>query len=402
MRFHLILVSGFAACGGNGHAVGPGDAALDATADATADAAVDAAPDAGTCATQPALTALAPTASDEVVIVGDTGSTLGVFDPSLVYPDGAPGGAMAYSSVPDQHSIRTRIALSGDAGATWTFVAQANQPVAATLPSSDATECPGGACSGFLIDEVPSLIIDPTDPDAQARWKLFTHRYLVGADNALHYRIGTITRYTAPAPEGPWSAPQPLVGWTSPAPHSSAGVAVNVSTIPAMADCLALTEPTALWRPEGIDLALGCVYLDGGAPRIRVALLRSTDHAASFGFVATMLSASDATCASAAGNRYNAPQLFSHAGATYLVVSPAPDDGSYAGCDVFAIDDPATGAVHRIGDDPRPLRRLTVPGRFAGACTAAEGVPGGYLMSVLYPEAPPRVFRIVRTGIAAP
>lgn len=400
MRFRLLLLSGFAACGGNGHA--PDAAATDGATDAARDAAADAMPDAGTCETQPAVTALAPGAGDEVVIAGDTGSTLGVFDPSLVYPAGAPGGAMAYSSVPDQHSIRTRIALSGDAGATWTFVAQANQPVAATLPSTDASECPGGACAGFLIDEVSSLIIDPTDPDPQARWKLFTHRYLAGADNALHYRIGTITRYTAPAPEGPWSAPTPLVGWTSPAPHSSDGVAVNVSTIPALADCLALTEPAALWRPEGIDLALGCIYLAGATPRIRVVLLRSTDHAATFGFVATMLSAADATCASAAGTRYNAAHLFTRDGATYLIATPGGDDGGYTGCDVFAIDDPATGAVHRITGDARALRRLTVPGRFAGACATAEGVAGGYLMSVLYPEAPPRVFRIVRTGVAAP
>src|SRR5690349_2568008 len=116
----VVFLGIAAGCGGvsaSSDAPAPGpDAAHDA-------AAIDGAGvDADTC---PALTSIDPTVATELVVAGDAGSTLGIFDPSVVYPAGAPGGAMSYSSVPDQHSIRTRIALSPDAGATWTFVVEA-------------------------------------------------------------------------------------------------------------------------------------------------------------------------------------------------------------------------------------------------------------------------------------
>src|SRR5690349_11997983 len=157
-----IRVIGYAVvivgCGGGGGSTvdAPG-------ADARPDAAVaiDAPPqvDAAVC---PTTTPIDPATAHELTIAGDTGSTLGVFDPSIVYPAGAPGGAMSYSSVPDQHSIRTRIALSADAGATWTYVAEPNTPVAATVvedgPDTFPSECTGGTCSGFMISEVTSLV----------------------------------------------------------------------------------------------------------------------------------------------------------------------------------------------------------------------------------------------------
>ena len=376
-----------------GDAAGPADqAAPDAAPEGGADA------DAGAVARCPATSAVSTT--DEVLVVGDPGAAMGIFDPSIVYPESATGGAMAYSAVPTQETIRTRIALSDDHGATWTYVAEPNLPEPATIASSDSSECPSGACSGNLISEVSSLVYDADDPDASRRWKLFAHRYLVGPGVALHYRIGTIALQTAPQPQGPWTAPQKLLGWTSPSDHSSSGVTLNVSTLSQTSDCLALTEPGALWLPGVLELALGCVYLDGSTPRIRIELFRSADHAGSWQWVSTPLRPEDAACLTA-GASINAAELFAHGGTTYLAATPS-DEAGYHGCLIFEIDDIATGRVRRDAKGAAFVARTITPDppRFAGAC-AFSGGAGGLAMGVAF-IGDARPFRIIRTGIAAP
>jgi hypothetical protein len=358
----------------------------------------DAPPDAA--ARCPANTVVNLATSAELAVAGDTGSAMGIFDPSIVYPAGANAGALAYSSVPNQETIRTRIAVSNNAGTTWTFVAEANVPEPATLPSSDATECPGGACTGNLISEVSSLIIDPLEPNAQRRWKLFAHRYLVGPGVNLHYRIGTIAMQTAPAPNGPWSAPQKLIGWNSPAPYSSTGVVTNASALAGTADCLALTEPTALVLPQSIELAVGCVYLAAGVPKIRIELLRSVDHAASWLSVGTLLRADDASCLTQDAS-VNAAELFVSGGNIYVAASPSNNAG-YHGCVVIPVEDIAQARIRRDPSGAALPSRLIVPSetRFSGACSFGEA-GGGFALSVGYLEAP-RKFRMVRTAIATP
>jgi len=223
----------------------------------------------------PAIAPLDPTQLSEITIVGDS-PTAGIFDPSIVYSTDATGGVMAYSAVPGQETIRTHIAVSSDHGATWTFAAEANTPETATEPSS---ECGSTTCAGSLISEVSSVIYDADEPDSSKRWKLFAHRYLVGPNVNLHYAIGTITLQTAAQPQGPWTAPAKLIGWNSDSPYSSTGVVANVSTMGGTAgDCIALTEPGAIWLPGVIDLAVSCVYLDNQVAKMRIELLRSTTH----------------------------------------------------------------------------------------------------------------------------
>jgi hypothetical protein len=376
MRLGVVFL---VACGSSG---AKPDAAVDH--DAAADAAADAAPDAAMC---PARTLVDTASATEVVVAGDTPAE-GIFDPSLVYPTGAPGGAMAYSAVPDQMTIRTHIAVSSDAGATWTYVAEANTPeLNVSETSSDATECPGGACTGNLISEVSSIVYDPTDPDAQKVWKLFSHRYLVGAGVNLHYRIGTITLQTAPAVNGPWTAPQKLIGWNSPAPYTSTGVVANISTLPGSAqDCLVLTEPGAIVLPGALDLAVGCIYFEAGAPKIRIELLRSPDHGASWASAGTLLRPEDAGCLTA-GASINAADLFASGGTEYIAAT-ASDSAGYHGCVVFPVG------------DSRPSRLIdTTPAAFNGACTFAD--PTGYYLDVgAFTTARP--FRIYRAAVAVP
>jgi len=342
----------------------------------------DAAPDVPSqevTAACPAPTPIDPATARELVIAGDPGAALGSFDPSVVYPGDATAGAMAYSAVPDQHSIRTRLAVSGNHGASWLYVAEANQPEAATIASTDAADCPGGSCTGFLISEVPSLVFDADDPVPGRRWKLFAHRYLVSATNQLHYQLGTIALQTAGSPAGPWTAPAKLLGWRSASAYSSTGVVTNVNTLPGDGDCLALTEPGAMWLPGTIELAMGCVYLEGTTPRIRVILVRSLDHAASWQAVATLLTPADSGCL-APGGSINAPDLFVAGGKEYVSATSGLADGTYRGCAIYPIDNPVTGAVRRdAAGHAVPVRTMAAP-QFSGACTFAEG--SGYLLDV--------------------
>ncbi|MEJ7596652.1 MAG: hypothetical protein WKG01_01980 [Kofleriaceae bacterium] len=377
------------ACGGGGG--GSGDSGVgDAGRDAPADAAV---------ASCPTPTEVPTPPEAELVVAGDVGSTLGIFDPSIVYPADAAAGAMAYSAVPDQETIRTRIAVSTNAGQSWTYAAEANVPEPLSITSTDTTECPGGTCTGKLVSEVSSLIYDADDPDAGRRWKLFAHRYLVGPEVALHYRIGTITVQTAGQPQGPWTAPQKMIGWNGPTTYSSSGVPTSTSTLTGMADCIALTEPGAMWLPGSIQLAVGCVYVDG-TPKIRIELLRSTDHATSWIAAGTLVSPADADCLTP-GASVNAAELFALDGQVYVSASPSNNAG-YHGCLVFPVDDLSTATLRRDAAGKAFVTRAIVPSptRFAGACTYAAGA-GGYAMIVGYLDQARR-FRIFRTGVAAP
>jgi hypothetical protein len=348
--------------------------------------------------TCPAATAI-PSTAPELSLIGDPGSALGIFDPSVVYPAGAPGGAMAYSAVPTQHSISTRIALSNNGGATWFYVAQANAPELALIPSSDAGECPGGWCFGWLISEVPSLIFDPTDPNVNARWKLYAHRYLVEANDRLHYALGTITVQSARDPQGPWTPPRKLFGVPSSSSYTLAGTQVDVSKFAMMSDCLALTEPSALWLPDRIDVAMGCIYWTGTTAKIRVAMVRSTNHGATWSPVARLLEAGDADClpGTSPGASVNAANLFiGPDGGEYL--SASSSDPGYHGCAIYRIDNPLTGHIERTATGaPRVVRAMVSDtGPFSGACTWSAG-GGGYLMPMGF-FGQPRPFRIIRAG----
>ena len=400
----LTLTLGCGSSGGEAKDAAVNDgAALDAVV-VDAAAALDAAlaDAARSCVDDlPAPVLVDPARTAELAVVGDPGSPTGIFDPSVVYPLGAPGGAMSYSSVTSTASIRTRIALSGDRGVTWTYVADANAVAALTIPSTDAAACPGGTCTGNLINEVSSLLIDPLDPDPARRWKLITHRYLVLPPTTLRYDYGHIALATAPEPQGPWTTPTPLIGWPSTSTFSSAGAATTTTGL-GLPDCLVLTEPGAFLRGAEIDLVVGCVAVVGGAPQIRMELLRSTDHARTFTRVRTLLNAADAACLGEPGSaRLNAGELFTSGGQEYLIATPEVTGQGYRGCVVMPIDDPVTGAVRR-GPTGAPvvLRRFTAA-RFTGACSYAEGTTTGYLVPIAFLDQP-RVFRIFKSGQLAP
>jgi hypothetical protein len=318
-----------------------------------------------------------------IAVAGDTGSTRGIFDPSMA------GDAMAYSSVPSQDAIFTRIAVTADKGATWTYVADANKTVDVDAKSR-------------LITEVTALVLDPTD-DAARRYKLFAHTYVVvpGTDPVeLHYEHGYIGLQTAPEPKGPWSTAEKLLGWSSSRPEISAeGAAQKLTDIPELAKCVTFTEPSAIVTPTTIELALGCVEL-AAPPTIRIVLLRSTDHGKTFGLVGTLIKPSDGGCAGGTAPQVNAAHLFDIAGKPFVIGSPAatvpPGFTGYNGCAVYEVEDLATARIRRNADgSPYVHRVIDASGRFAGACAYSHGA---YYVSALTDAFAFRIFRVSATA----
>jgi hypothetical protein len=346
-------------------------------------------------------------AANRVSIDGGVMAGLGIFDPSLVYPSGAPSGAMAYSAVNAPADISTAVAVSSDNGLTWSGAARVNSATPESVAASPtSTRCPSGTCKGTLVHEVPSLVEDATDPDTSRRWKVFVHSYLVLSSGALAYDLGYLGLYSAPLPGGPWTDEGKALGWLSESPLSSDDAGTLASTIPALSDCVAFTEPGALLSDAGVlSLALGCASAVGGVAHLRVELLRSFDHARSFTYVGRLLSAADAD---SFGSDLNAADLFVAGGRTYLSVSPSGPtalgfDG-YRGCAILELTAAGDAVERSDAGTPVVCRTLDGPGTpFAGACTYAEGATAlGYLLPQLGLDGGVLDFEIFSSGVAAP
>ena len=358
------------ACGGGGgdRDAGPPDAALPGT-----DAACERGPD------------RAGPYPRRVTIDGET-SARGIFDPSIEYPEGADAGLMTYTAVPDEAHVHIAIAASIDHGASWhrQGVVAPARPI--TIETDDDDVCGAATCAGLLVHESSSLVLDPYDPDPDRRLKVFVHSYFFGAATGKWLPIGYLALYTAAAPEGPWTETV-LFGWPSSSPLSSTGAVHDIASDPDLAelhDCMIVGEPGALVRGDGtLDLALACPRLrPGGVDVIDIRLLRSTDHGASWRYIATLLDTVDATTLGAAHEKINGPDLFMAGGRTFLIATPlgpvtTPDgdeEDAYRGCAVIPVADLETGAVERCGGAPVVAAMYSgQPRVFTGACSADVG-----------------------------
>ena len=244
-------------------------------------------------------------------------------NPSILWPPGASSGLLAYSELaaPFPHPVTTYIATSMDQGATWQFAAQANSATPITVATSNPSLCGATSCASQLSREVPSILIDPSDPDPSRRYKLFVHAYpdIATAPYQADVSLGYIGLEMSPDATT-WSADTKVLGWNSSSPLSSSGALTNLDTaFPALADCAWFTEPGAVLAPSGaIDLALSCVYSGG----VRIVLLRSTDHARTFGYVAQLLSGDDARCFGSTTGALIGGDLLYLGGQEYLLATP--------------------------------------------------------------------------------
>lgn len=334
------------------------------------------------------FTTVPQTLGNQLTVVGGVAAVLGTFDPSLVYAEGAPSGALAYSAVTGPGAIATAMAVSSDNGQTWTGAGAVNAstPLSVSVPTT-STRCPGGTCTGTLVHEVPSLLDDAADPDASRRFKVFAHSYLVLAAGTVEYDLGYLGLFTAPAPDGPWADEGKALGWLGESSFSSEGAHTLASSFPQLSDCIAFTEPGALVTDAGtLQLAVGCAYASGGVGHLRIELLASTDHARSLSYVSRLVDDADAVTF---GSDVNAADLFVAGGRTYLSVTPSGPTAQgfvgYRGCAILELT-PAGDAVERTDAGvPVVCRRLDGPDEtFAGACTYAGGATAlGYLLPEL-------------------
>jgi len=406
-----------AMCGCNSPAAsttGPArDAAADVTSadvetvDAPTDAAVHA--DAGCLAPDGETTTISPGTTAPLAVAGDTASVNGISDPSLVWPAGSDAGYLSYTTL-EAASLSTRIARTTD-GRSFTYVADANAYADLAVTTTDTSICGATTCNGRLVHETSSLIDDPTDPDPTRRFKLFDYSYVIvpTATPSAQHAWGYIGLYTAQTPESGWSPGTKAIGWSSSADGiSSTGAATVASTVPALQDCGAFTEPAALVDPASGDiyLALGCAVQASA----RVVLLRSVDHAASFTYVGVLLSVADGTSIGSTTPGVMPTDFFQDEGATYLIVSTLGDTpvianapAGYTSCTTVLVDDVASAAVHRNEQGaPVVARRLVAPGgAFAGACAFKPQFAAGYLVDEVVADAgtPNEVFP---TGIGCP
>ena len=359
----------------------------------------------------------APLQYTRLVVASDAGSTEGIYDPSIVYPQGGSVGFLTYTSVPNKAAVHSRAAASTDSGRSWVFVGDVNTDSATTITTTggDTAVCGATTCTGVWVHETSSLVYDPTDPDTTQRFKVFVHSYFValptpGHDTTLAYWYGNLSMYTTSFPTRGWSSEVKLLGWNSTSPVSSTGVRQNISTDPALAsgygNCWFIMEPGALVRGDTIDLATGCVQLAAGLP-FDIRMMRSTDHGATWRFIAVLLDSTDALAVGSSTPRINGADLFRVGSTTYLFATPegplTAGGYGYRGCLEFRFANVDAGQLVRSGGVPVVQKRYTGdPGIFTGPCTADAGAKNA---GVIVPKAGPTFspyFQIFTTGVGPP
>jgi len=277
--------------------------------------------------------------------------------------------------------------------------------------------CGAASCAGSWVHEVSSIVDDPTD--VARRYKVFAHSYFVTATGALHYEIGSIDLWTAPTlgPATTFTETR-LLGWTSSSSRSSTGVADVVTTdaalSPLLGKCIALTEPGAMVHDGTIELALGCIRFESASSiPIDIRLVRSTDHAATFSPVSTLLSTDDAAAIGATGPqgpRINAADLFRVGSTTFVFATPngpvtttGPSTDGYRGCYAFRLDDLANGHVARCGSSPAIVDEIVGTSvLFHGACTYRAGASAAGVLVLTADVSTSAPFKISATGLAVP
>jgi hypothetical protein len=378
----------------------------------------------GCCALAPILyscggasgsTASPNAAGATAITVSGTPATHGTFDASPK-SDQSGGLWMSYSAVtqstndPVLGEVRTRIAVSRDAGATWTDLgidpnAMSNADL--LVPN------PGGTGSVWAVwrFEVSSLLYDAYDADATRRWKLLWHRYVtldLGGKAIQAFSDGWIGLTTAPSPDGPWSAERKL--FTGSSYDNTINAFIGAPEFPLastysapgqLGACAVFTEPGMLARADGIYISLQCA-----GSQNKIVGLRCDRGFASCAYVGDFLAGSEAAQFSQSGQSlsgFAASELVASAGNTYLIVTPyEQSEALYRGCLAFQVGDLSTATILRSGGKPVPVARIYgTSGSFNGACGYDPAANGSGIIFGEYNSTMPN-FRLYASHITLP
>ena len=280
----------------------------------------------------------------------DEGANFG--DPSLEYSVDGRTGWLAYTDVEGDafpigpyHHIN--IAMSDDAGDSWTLIGRVLNSVEGTITTPN-----GDVIKGVWAYEVPSLVHVPDD--TQAPWKLFAHRYF-RTEGERRAEFGWITITTAQSPMGPWTEAEPFLG-TALTPFAPFATRLNAADLdPALADLVALSEPGSLYHEGVLYLSLTGLLPDGPE---QIFLLASEDFGETWRFVSTLLTKADGGSIGAA--RFDASSLVEVGGRVFLMASPERDGLIHDGTSIFEFEDIALGALRRTGIAPIELAHIPV------------------------------------------
>lgn len=225
----------------------------------------------------------------KIQIQGESWASNGIYDPSIDYDSSGVQGWLAYTAVSgNRQFVQTHIARTTDHGATWSYIARANQATESSLVLP--VELGGGTRQGTWVYEVPSLLRDSTEPNPNKRWKLFTHKYfrLNDLEGTRYPPSFTIVLQTAATPAGPWSSQISLFKAAS--GIIAAEYVLNSLNTQDLGNMLFFSEPGALALGGSIYLSLS-----GGRNQVeRIILLKSSDHAVSWNYQGTLAKNRDA------------------------------------------------------------------------------------------------------------
>ena len=331
-------------------------------------------------------------------IVFDGIGTRGIFDPCIALDPDTGRIWMSYSLVgdsamwPDRNStVSTRLAFSDDAGKTFQGaglpVNTAEDVVLPLAPPNDA---------GTWNHEVSAIACDPGAP-ADQRWKMLWHRYL-WVNGIQHFEHGWIAMRTAPAPDGPWSAERKLFAGSL---YDSANdVTIGPPEVvldqldPALAGCLAFSEPGMVAAPDALYVALLGPEFDDN----RILLLKwpHPNPAGTWQYLGSFLTGK-ANAAPLGYDGFSAPDMFAEDDTFFLMVTPQTAN-RYLGVFVFEIEDLEQAKLVQDAGGPVPVMELYgADTTHNGAATyIPEASQCGILYSEVYPT-PPLYFRIYKS-----
>lgn len=298
------------------------------------------------------------------------GSDNGVYDPSLLRAAND-DLLLAYSAV-DFYSfggnvyqeVGLRIARSVDNGLSFNYEATVASPGPGMVTDTDPmlSACGASSCSGRWVYETSTLIEDPSDPDPNRRFKLFASRYLMipaPTQSKTLYHLGALVMFTGSSPVAGLGSETVVLRWPLSPPELVGGQ--NLVTLDAdVSNCILAAEPGAAVVNGEILLVLACPYLVMGDPEPlqKIVLLRSTDHAASFSYVSTLLTPADTPVSV---RHFSAPSIIATDDNAPVLLATAVESatGVYRGSRVFPLAAASGNDVFRSASVAQSI--LSVP-----------------------------------------